>query len=198
VTNIPGANDEEAVDMGVFLRERDRAAAQAVDLTLHEHEIGANVVRAAPRRRKLIHVVARLLVVAVFATALAGCGCVNCSRATLKTANDKKFIELKSNIPRPLPSTNRSGFVFQTANTEKYTESKSSTPIPVPAASLLSPQPEPSCEISDINADERQKLDYERQCYRHAEMIVRSRLHVLQGAVDKTISAIKRNERSDQ
>src|SRR5262249_6513800 len=111
----------------------------------------------------------------------------------------------KSNIPRPLPSTNRSGFVFQTANTEKYTESKSSTPIPVPAASipvpaasLLSPQPEPSCEISDINADERQKLDYERQCYRHAEMIVRSRLHALQGAVDKTISAIKRSERSDQ
>jgi len=158
--------------------------------------------------------VARLLVVAVFAMALAGCGCVNCSRATLKTANGKKFVELKSNMPRSRPSTNRSGFVFQTATTQKYTKSKSSTPIPVPAAtpipvpaatpipvpaaSLLTPQPEPSCEIGDINADERQKLDYERQCYRHAEMIVRSRLHVLQGAVEKTISAIKRSERSDQ
>ena len=35
------------------------------------------------------------------------------------------------------------------------------------------------------------KLDYERQCYRHAEMIVRSRLQLLQGSVDETIKAVK-------
>jgi hypothetical protein len=70
------------------------------------------------------------------------------------------------------------------------------TPIPLPAAPLLSPQPEPSCEFETTgsNADERQKLDYERQCYRHAEMIVRNRLQRLQGSVDETISAIKRGE----
>jgi len=93
--------------------------------------------------------------------------------------------------------------ISQTVNSKKvteskkFTESKSRTPIPLPAAPLLSPQPEPSCEFetTESNADERQKLDYERQCYRHAEMIVRSRLQLLQGSVDKTISAVKRSER---
>jgi hypothetical protein len=92
--------------------------------------------------------------------------------------------------------------MLQTANSKKvaeskkFTESKSRTPIPLPAAPLLSPQPEPSCEFetTESNLDERQKLDYERQCYRHAEMIVRSRLQLLQGSVDKTISAVKRGE----
>jgi hypothetical protein len=72
------------------------------------------------------------------------------------------------------------------------------TPVPLREAPLLSPQPEPSCEFEitgSSNADERQKLDYERQCYRHAEMIVRSRLQLLQDSVEKTISAIQRNER---
>jgi hypothetical protein len=48
--------------------------------------------------------------------------------------------------------------------------------IPVPGRELLNPQAEPDCEFTttDPKADERQKLDYERQCYRHAEMIVRS------------------------
>jgi hypothetical protein len=69
-------------------------------------------------------------------------------------------------------------------------------PIPLPAAPLLSPQPEPSCETTDTNADVRQKLDYERQCYRHAEMIVRSRLQLLQGSVEKTINAVQRSEQS--
>jgi hypothetical protein len=68
------------------------------------------------------------------------------------------------------------------------------TPFPVPAASLLSAQPEPSCEFQNPKTDELQKLDYERQCYRHAEMIVRNRLKLLQDAVDKTISALKRSE----
>jgi len=49
---------------------------------------------------------------------------------------------------------------------------------------LLAPQPEPDCtfKTDDPNADERQKLDYERQCFRHAEMIVRNRLQSLQEA----------------
>jgi hypothetical protein len=92
----------------------------------------------------------------------------------------------------------------QTANSKKvteskrFTESKSRTPIPLPAAPLLSPQPEPSCEFetTESNADERQKVEYERQCYRHAEMIVRSRLQLLQDSVDKTINAVQRGERS--
>jgi hypothetical protein len=52
---------------------------------------------------------------------------------------------------------------------------------------------EPECEFPPgEDADDRQKLDYERQCYRHAEIIVRDRLQLLQNAVDKTIEAVKR------
>jgi hypothetical protein len=78
---------------------------------------------------------------------------------------------------------------------DKTISANNGTPIPLPAASLLSPQPQPVCETSDTNVDERQKLDYERQCYRHAEMIVRSRLQLLQDSVDKTIGAFNRSER---
>jgi hypothetical protein len=57
---------------------------------------------------------------------------------------------------------------------------------PVRDRELLNPPAAPDCEFKtsdDPKADERQKLDYERQCYRHAEMIVRSRLHLLQASV---------------
>jgi hypothetical protein len=66
--------------------------------------------------------------------------------------------------------------------------------IPLPDPGLLRHQAEPECEFppSEIDADDRQKLDYERQCYRHAEIIVRDRLQLLQNAVDKTIEAVKR------
>src|SRR5262249_43994171 len=52
-------------------------------------------------------------------------------------------------------------------------------------AALLSPQPEPDCvfRTDDPNVSERQQLDYERQCYRHAEMIARNRLEMLQNAI---------------
>jgi hypothetical protein len=36
------------------------------------------------------------------------------------------------------------------------------------------------------------KLDYERQCYRHAEMILRDRLLGLQASVGETIKAVNR------
>ena len=89
--------------------------------------------------------------------------------------------------------------ISQTANhpkvTEpnKFTERKSRTAIPLPAAPLLSPQPQPSCEFetAESKVEERQKLDYEQQCYRHAEIIARDRLQLLQDSIDKTISAIK-------
>jgi hypothetical protein len=68
---------------------------------------------------------------------------------------------------------------------------------------LLKRQPPPNCEYratredsakrqadsspppGDANPDAalRTKLDYERQCYRHAEMIARARLTSLQGAI---------------
>jgi hypothetical protein len=55
----------------------------------------------------------------------------------------------------------------------------------LPDAALLAPQAEPDCafKTNDPDATERQQLDYERQCYRHAEMIVRDRLQMLQEAI---------------
>jgi len=60
-----------------------------------------------------------------------------------------------------------------------------SGPVPLPARELLTAPVAPDCEFraSDPNADERQKLDYERQCYRHAEIIARDRLARLQSSV---------------
>jgi hypothetical protein len=86
-------------------------------------------------------------------------------------------------------------------------------PIPVPDAALLKAQPQPACEYNGASADQaalskppdakvlasvaeaelRTKLDYERQCYRHAEMIARRRLDALQASVRATIRAIDRS-----
>jgi len=65
--------------------------------------------------------------------------------------------------------------------------------VAMPSQALLKPQPEPDCTFpaTDTAADERQKLDYERQCYRHAEMIARTRLQLLQESVAKTTAAVK-------
>jgi hypothetical protein len=172
-----------------------QATAQSIDL-VREHESGPTV-RAALEAGRFSHLAARVSVVVICAMTLAGCSGITRTRIIPQTASSRKFVELKHNIPRPLPSATRSRIISQTANIEKFAQPKSRIPIPLPAASLLSPQPEPSCEITDTNADERQKLDYERQCYRQAEMIVRSRLQLLQESVDKTISAVKRSERSD-
>jgi len=85
--------------------------------------------------------------------------------------------------------------------------------IPVPGAALLEPQRVPACDYKGAGPEQailrkphdpkaadaaaeaalRTKLDYERQCYRHAELIVRQRLHALQASVRATIRAIDRD-----
>src|SRR5271166_310275 len=115
-----------------------------IRFALHEHEIGRDtLLRADFRRRAHVHIVARVFTVVICAIVLAGCGCTTGRSMMSQTANSKKVAESK-----------------------KFTESKSRTSIPLPAAPLLSPQPEPSCEFetTESNLDERQKLDYERQC----------------------------------
>jgi BA14K-like protein len=86
--------------------------------------------------------------------------------------------------------------------------------IPLPDPTLLAPPAEFDCEFKTASPNEargqsspgpapahadpdaalRAKLDYERQCYRHAEMILRDRLLGLQAAVGKTIKAINRGD----
>src|SRR5262249_261427 len=55
--------------------------------------------------------------------------------------------------------------------------------IPPSMRVLLDPLPEPKCTATDTTVDERQKPDYERQCYRQAQLIARDRLNRLQKAV---------------
>jgi hypothetical protein len=77
-----------------------------------------------------------------------------------------------------------------------------SVPVPakiamsIPAPELLAAPSEPDCAFDKTraDADDRQKLDYERQCYRHAEMIIRARLKRLQGDVEQIIEAVKSGE----
>jgi hypothetical protein len=71
-------------------------------------------------------------------------------------------------------------------------------PIPLPDPALLALQDEPRCEFTGTDAadDGRARLDYERQCYRHSEMIARERLRALQEAVNDTVSAVRRSERA--
>jgi hypothetical protein len=67
---------------------------------------------------------------------------------------------------------------------------------PLPDTALLKPQPAPKCQpkgdatVSD-DATKLRKLDYEAQCYRHAEMIARNRLGRLQESVQDRARAAK-------
>ena len=82
---------------------------------------------------------------------------------------------------------------------KRHQERASRTSVALPGRALLVSSVEPDCEFktNDPNADERQKLDYERQCYRHAEIIVRDRLSRLQGSVRKTARVIDHCRLSD-
>jgi hypothetical protein len=101
-----------------------------------------------------------------------------------------------------LPSTDTySSKVQRSSNAVRRSSSStarpSRIPIQVPERALLEPRPEPQCQFegTDGSVDERWKLDYERQCYRQAEMIVRYRLELLQNAVHKMIEQTERDDR---
>ena len=83
--------------------------------------------------------------------------------------------------------------------------------IPLPRRTLLTPPPDLDCTFKDSSdaadgapkptpaeaiAAVRMKLDYERQCYRHNEIILLNGLEQLQAAVGETIKAVTGNDRS--
>jgi hypothetical protein len=82
-----------------------------------------------------------------------------------------------------------------------------STDITILDRALLASPPEFDCDFKDAGRGDaggagpvpagaqadaalRRKLDYERQCYRHAEMILRDRLLQLQASLSETITAV--------
>jgi len=82
-----------------------------------------------------------------------------------------------------------------------HTQPLSTAEVRLPEPALLRPPTAPNCEAkaqpgpSDPAADPAARLDYERQCYRHAELIVRDRLEWLQAAVGETINSVRSSER---
>jgi len=83
--------------------------------------------------------------------------------------------------------------------------------IPLPRRALLTLPPDVDCTFKDSSdaadsapsptpaqavAAVRMKLDYERQCYRHNEIILRNGLEQLQAAVGETTKAVTGNDRS--
>lgn len=69
--------------------------------------------------------------------------------------------------------------------------------VPMPDAALLKPQPSPKCAArpekvaggGSPEAAKLQRLDYEAQCYRQAEMIARYRLGKLQESIREAAKA---------
>src|SRR5215475_11595390 len=86
----------------------------------------------------------------------------------------------------------RSPTASGTLNTDSSVRSGSRTSVPLPDKALLGRLPEPDCKLktNEAGMDDLQKLDYERQCYRHAEMIARNRLQLLQ------VGSMRRSESS--
>jgi hypothetical protein len=84
---------------------------------------------------------------------------------------------------------------MKTATVVRRSASRTTVPIPEPA--LLDPASAPDCSYRGSTGNPattqemRAKLDYEAQCYRQAEAIVRGRLGQLQDAAEKMIRAIR-------
>jgi hypothetical protein len=79
--------------------------------------------------------------------------------------------------------------IHAAAPSQGHSEERSEPRIRRPDRALLAPQRAPDCEfaVSDLKTVDpdqwvRLKLDYERQCYQHAEKIVRDRLRLLQAS----------------
>jgi hypothetical protein len=100
--------------------------------------------------------------------------------------------------------------IASAANTGTSIRPTSTTFIPLPDPALLTPPPEFDCEFKSAGLEDaraqpqssagaqtepgidgamRMTLDYERQCYQHAETIVRDRLRRLQ-TVGETVKAV--------
>jgi Protein of unknown function (DUF3551) len=126
-------------------------------------------------------------------------------------------VRKKADVTKQASSKDR--FIARPAATTGISTSPpgSRTPIPLPDQALLTPPTGFDCELKTATLDDasgqpqprptpteadrgtdaalRMKLDYERQCYQHAEMILRDRMRRLQAAVGETIKAADRSER---
>jgi hypothetical protein len=132
-----------------------------------------------PRQRiRLPSLAARLLTIAIIASAMASAGCArNPAQHDLKSAQ-------REVTAAPVCVPARPRIVYTEAR--RHAEPR----IRRPDAALLEPQTAPNCEFrrADIKAVDpdawaRLKTEFERQCYQDAEKAARDRLNQLQAAV---------------
>lgn len=95
--------------------------------------------------------------------------------------------------PTPSPGP----MAVHTENRNTPTSTRVKNHIPLPAYALLKTPLKPDCQFRHANANIVQKLNYQSDCYRQSEAIVRDRLQLLQRSVERTIRAVKVSERRD-
>ena len=119
--------------------------------------------------------------------------------------------QLQASVDKAMKAVN---LACPAARTGRATRLGSTTSIPLPTRALLTEPADIDCEFKDSSLDDaggapqptptraqadaalRIKLDYERQCYRHDEMILRNGLQLLQASVGEMVKAVNRNERA--
>ena len=142
------------------------------------------------------------LVAALYAVTLAGCA--------VRLAGHEPPAEREAMAPESVQqSTQREAKATISAkpgtrtskgqHRKAITELALKTAVPLPDSDLLVPPPEPNCMLDapGLKADDARRLDYERQCYRAAEVFARSRLLLLQTSVDKTVEALRNREQTN-
>jgi hypothetical protein len=166
-----------------------------------------------PRGRWHVRQAARLLAVALSAAALAGCvhdaqgvaassntvssasAVGTASTGKVRTASIEYLRSAGSARAESIASDRVATIGSVTADSPAHSLRSGTKPlIPLPGAALLEKQPQPACdfksELPDGDDPVITILDYERQCYRHAEIIVRSRLDRLQSSTEETVKAV--------
>jgi hypothetical protein len=155
----------------------------------------SGVVADPTRIRKHSQLSAPVVATILSVIALAGCA-PDRGRSTSMDYSERDSVMVRPAEASPIAKVSRTVKVSRTANTSTSTKAGLKTLIPLPEQALLTPQPEPDCEFktqpqqSPLDPDIKyMKLDYERQCYRQAEISVRARLRLLQASVGETIKA---------
>jgi len=132
-----------------------------------------------------------------------------CYRHASTIARDR-LRQLQASVDKAIKAVNRA---CPAARSGRASGLGSKANIPLPSRALLIEPADVNCEFKDSSLDDavgapqptptraeadaalRVKLDYERQCYRHDEMILRNGLQLLQASVGEMIKAVNRNER---
>jgi hypothetical protein len=114
----------------------------------------------------------------ILAAAIAACGLAGCSSDVIDSEHARRISRERIALLKQQPAPKCD---YRPASLDDSGKRQSGDPPPSSEAG------------SNPDAVVRMKLDYERQCYRHAEMIARRRLTSLQAAVLDTAKAANRN-----